>query len=128
MSGARIFTPEEDELLIRETLAGTFAEDIGKLIDRSGKAVQRRCWVLRRMKRLPQLEGQPAWTKDHYIGPSTGITLKDDDTLVRRCLAEGGFPRAVITDRGTAWAGPDGKPWRHTQNLRTVQALAKAAA
>lgn len=41
-----------------------------------------------------------------------GIALRDDAVLVRACLAQGGFPRAVKTSHGTVWAGPEGGLWK----------------
>jgi hypothetical protein len=50
------------------------------------------------------------------------VTLHGDDKLVRACLAQGGFPRAVATSIGTVWAGPEGKPWAGARKTRKVRA------
>lgn len=53
-----------------------------------------------------QAEGVPLMS-----GP--GIILGHDADLVAVCLAQGGFPTAVILGPGhTVWVGPGGAPWQ----------------
>jgi len=44
--------------------------------------------------------------------PGVPLSLGNDDRLVKACLAEGGFPRAVVHAGITYWLGHDGYPWR----------------
>lgn len=44
--------------------------------------------------------------------PGVPIKLDGDDELVAACMAEGGFPRAVVLNGKTFWVGLDGYPWR----------------
>lgn len=45
--------------------------------------------------------------------PGVPLKLHGDDALVSACMAEGGFPRAVVHQGKTFWVGSDGNPWRH---------------
>lgn len=48
-----------------------------------------------------------------------GIVLRGDQDLVRACLAQGGFPRAVQFRGGAVWVGPDGAPWAGFAKAKT---------
>lgn len=118
MSGARHFSEAEDAVIIREILAGAAYAAISRILtDRDDKAVQRRAIILRRGGRLPGLS-RDALESDQPITWTPAIELNNDDKLVNRCLAEGGFPRAVVTSYGTVWGDPDGRIWRHTPPAR----------
>lgn len=48
------------------------------------------------------------------VAESLGAPLRlgDDKKLVAACLAEGGFPRAVVHAGKTFWVAHDGQLWR----------------
>jgi len=47
-----------------------------------------------------------------YESMGVPLSLGDDAKLVKACLAEGGFPRAVVHGGKTFWVAHDGQLWR----------------
>ena len=94
------------------------------------------CTHIGRLRKEGKLPPFAARTVQRHQMPGVdavpALVLDDDETLVAACLAQGGFPRAVITRVGTIWAGHDGKPWRGpvlTNRQRAIQlSFTRAAA
>lgn len=97
------FTEEEDAQLI--ALAGTKThKEIGVEIGRPYRVVRNRIHTLRRSGQVPPAENSPV--RDH-------VAPVNDNQLVERCLALGGFPRRVMLPSGiVVLASHDGKLWR----------------
>lgn len=110
------YEPHEDTTIIQMVRENRLPGHIAKRLGRSSKSVQRRIDVLRREGSLTAYNPiRRALQEEKAVTMAPPLTLRDDDALVAAVLAEGGFPRAVATAYGAAWAGPDGKPWRHRE-------------
>lgn len=116
---ARNFTTQEDTTIAAMVAGNRRIADMADLLDRSERGITARISLLRRDGVIPgfapkrrNLEGT---IKRVTMDPA--ITLKNDDLLVRASLREGGFPRAVVTAHGTAWAALDSMPWRYGRQI-----------
>jgi hypothetical protein len=75
------------------------------------KSISSRMVTLRKEGRLPGYISKPISDAISLVPP---ITLREDDSLVSRCLSEGGFPTAVSLAGRTFWIKADGSQWAHT--------------
>ena len=118
----RPFTEAEDDIMARLYVAGESWPVIAHALNRSQASLTVHMVKVRRERNIPVRPrgDKPVAEASTYEQNVKPITLHGDDALVRLTLAEGGFPRAVITPVGTVWVGPENKPWRHytTQRLR----------
>lgn len=120
MSGPA-YSEAELDTLARMYVEGASWEDMVATLGRTRKSLSVRMVELRRERKIGvRPKSNPSFAERlETISLGPPISLDRDDDLVRATLAEGGFPRAVITPHGTVWVGPDRKPWRHypTQRL-----------
>lgn len=109
------YTEAELDTLARMYVEGASWEAMVATLGRTRKSISVRLVDLRRERKIaPRPKVYPSFAeRTAQIDLSRAIRLDGDDKLVRLTLAEGGFPRAVVTPRGTVWVGPDGKGWRH---------------
>lgn len=113
------YSQQEDDTIV-QMMPDFQARDIAKALGRSIDSVKVRIWRLRSagaIKRPPIHISDAARSSKKADAPVTlvpPITLNDDDELVARCIAEGGFPRAFVHDGMTYWINLRHAPWRHT--------------
>ncbi len=105
---------DADESAIRSGMAqGVSFRQIASDLGRTDASL---CTYISRLRRDGKLPGFTPRTVQRHQRPNVdaapALVLRDDVDLVAACLAQGGFPRAVITRVGTVWAGHDGRPWR----------------
>jgi len=115
------YSEAELDTLARMYVEGASWEDMVATLGRTRKSLSVRLVDLRKERLIgvrPKAHKSVA-ERLNEIGNAPAIRLDGDDILVRATLAEGGFPRAVVTVHGTVWVGPDRKPWRRypTQRL-----------
>ena len=110
-----LWTEAETDSLARLYVEGVSWEGIAAALNRPTKSCTVRMVEVRRERKIPvrPRSDKPDAERMADVREVLPVTLNDDAALVRLTLAEGGFPRAVITPHGTVWVGPDGKGWRH---------------
>lgn len=116
---ARNFTAQEDTVIMTMVAGHRRISDMANLLDRSEKGIAARIALLRRDGVIPGHSPRRRNLEniERRVNMDPALTLKNDDLLVRAALREGGFPQAVVTAHGTAWAAPDGMPWRYGRQI-----------
>lgn len=113
---SRAYDPGEDLILRKGAGADRTYADLARELGRSEKSVRERTRVLRVNGFIV---GYAPGTKKRCDdgGTSFGLcvpfNLVNDDKLVARTLAEGGFPLPVPLNGRTFWVNADGGAWRH---------------
>lgn len=112
---ARNYTDAEDAVIARMVAEGRDYTEIADEVGREHKSLVSRVYVLRRMGVIAGYETRkPAETEEKPLAAAAPpLILNSDDDLVRYCLAEGGFPRAVLVGAKTVWASHDMGFWMH---------------
>lgn len=122
--GPKPYSADELETLRTLYLARVALAKIAEKLGRSRWSVEKRLSDMRRNGELSEDPSRRGTLHGHHINikPEPPVRLRDDDRVIRDCLAQGGFPRATVINGKTYWLNADNGPWRHTP--RDVRRLA----
>lgn len=110
---APAYSDDEDATIIRMIAEGAKPGQIAEAIGRSPSSASVRIFRLRQAGRIPPGKG---WVAKDYLSPvswTPAIVLHNDDKLVKACVAQGGFPKAIAYAGKTYWLNADNGPWQH---------------
>ncbi len=109
------YSDDETETLITLLTAGFDTAVVAKIMKRSVDSVRVKASKLRAEAKLDRLPGRPApQSAGASAASDPGISLSNDQALVRACRVEGGFPQAITLHSRTFWIRSDGSQWSHT--------------